>query len=400
MCRWICLMTALVLLLAGASAAFGEGVTLRTVSSFAGADAAAEAYVDILKAYEAETGNTVLDTSAVSDEAWKTGVLQDFPAGSEPDILFFFAAGADSAPILSRVVPVGEINAAYPGLDLPENDALRESDGKVYAVPVRSFWEGLFVNADVFEECGVELPTDWDSFCACIRTFREKGVVPIAVSLSDIPHYLAEFALLSCASPEELQARPRTLEQVPGSWYEAMALIRELAETGAFEDNAFATDESSSTALFRDKKAAMQIDGSWLASSLPKESMQSTLVLPVPKHNGNGMAENCVGGVSMGFYLTRRAWRSDRRDAAVLLMGMLTREDSLRRLGYSGLNGKLIVSAEEMLAGRGLIGPLQDAMNRDAREVWLLECIPAVAAGRMTPEECWQRVMSLCPFGE
>ena len=396
--RWICLMTAFVLM--GVSAALGEGVTLRTVSSFAGADAAAEAYVDILKAYEAETGNTVLDTSAVSDEAWKTGVLQDFAAGSEPDILFFFAAGADSAPILSRVVPVGEINEAYPGLDLPENDALRESDGKVYAVPVRSFWEGLFVNLDVFEACGVELPTDWKSFCACIRAFREKGVVPIAISLSDIPHYLAEFALMSCASPEALGARPRTLEEVPGSWYEAMALIRELAEMGAFADNAFATDESASTALFRDKKAAMQIDGSWLASSLPKESMESTAVLPVPLHSGSGMAENCIGGVSMGFYLTRRAWRSDRRDAAVILLGMLTREDSLRRLGYSGLNGKLISSAEEMTAGRGLIGPLQDAMNRDAREVWLLECIPAVAAGRMTPEECWRRVMSLHPFGE
>ncbi|MBR6707772.1 MAG: carbohydrate ABC transporter substrate-binding protein [Clostridia bacterium] len=397
--RWICLMTTLLVLM-GASAALGEGVTLRTVSSFAGADAAAEAYVDILKAYEAETGNTVLDTSAVSDEAWKTGVLQDFAAGSEPDILFFFAAGADSAPILSRVVPVGEINEAYPGLDLPENDALRESDGKVYAVPVRSFWEGLFVNADVFEACGVELPADWESFCACIRAFREKGIVPIAISLSDIPHYLAEFALLSCASPEELRARPRTLEEVPGSWYEAMALLRELTEMGAFADNAFATDESASTALFRDKKAAMQIDGSWLVSSLPKESMESTLVLPVPLHSGGGAAENCIGGVSMGFYLTRRVWRSDRRDAAVLLLEMLTREDSLRRLGYSGLNGKLIASAEAMTAGRGLIGPLQDAMNRDAREVWLLECIPAVAAGRMTPEECWQRVMSLHPFGE
>ncbi len=396
--RWICLTAALVLM--GVSSALGDGVTLRTVSSFAGADAAAEAYVDILKAYEAETGNTVLDTSAVSDEAWKTGVLQDFAAGSEPDILFFFAAGADSAPILSRVVPVGEINEAYPGMNLPENDALRESDGKVYAVPVRSFWEGLFVNTDVFEACGVELPADWESFCACIRVFREKGVVPIAVSLSDIPHYLAEFALLSCASPEELRARPKALEEVPASWYEAMALIRELAEMGAFADNAFATDESASTALFRDKKAAMQIDGSWLLSSLPKESMQTTVVLPVPKHSGNGMAENCIGGVSMGFYLTRRAWRSDRRDAAVRLLGMLTREDSLRRLGYSGLNGKLIESAEEMTEGRGLIGPLQDAMNRDAREVWLLECIPAVAAGRMTPEECWEKVMALHPFGE
>ena len=112
--------------------ACAEGMTLRTVSSFAGADPAAEAYVDILNTYEAQTGNTVSDASAPSDEAWKTSVLQDFAAGNEPDVLFFFAAGAASAPILSRVVPLSEINAACAGEPLPESEALREKDGQVY----------------------------------------------------------------------------------------------------------------------------------------------------------------------------------------------------------------------------------------------------------------------------
>lgn len=390
---WICLLA----LMLCTTTAQGEGMTLRTVSSFAGADTAAEAYVDILKAYEAETGNTVLDASAVSDEAWKTGVLHDFAAGNEPDILFFFGAGADSAPILYKVMPIAEINAAYPDLQLPENPALREKDGRVYAVPVRSYWEGLYVNSDLFEAYDVPLPTDWDSFCHAIQAFRAEGIVPIAISLSDIPHYLAEFALLACATPQEQQARPQTLGEVPASWYDAMALIRELVELGAFADNASATFESASTALFREKKAAMQIDGSWLASSLPA---QSTRVLPVPRRDGSGAADACIGGISMGFYLTRRAWQSERRDAAVSLLAALTREDSLRRLGYTGLTGALMDSAEAMTAGRSLLSPLQDAMNKNAREVWLLECIPAVAAGTMTPQECWTRVMELHPFGE
>ena len=100
------------LLMMMGSCAAGESVVLETVSCFAGADASAAAYVEILKAYELETGNRVEDTSATSDEAWKASVLYDFAAGNEPDILFFFAANADSAPILSRVVPIAEINAA------------------------------------------------------------------------------------------------------------------------------------------------------------------------------------------------------------------------------------------------------------------------------------------------
>ena len=356
--------------------------------------------MEILRSYEAETGNIVLDSSSTSDEAWKNSVLMDFAAGNEPDILFFFAAGADSAPILSRVVSLEEINRAYPEINLPETDALREADGQVYAVPVRGFWEGLFVHTDLFEQYGAPLPQDWDSLLEAIRIFRENGIVPIAVSFSDIPHYLAEMALISCASQEELQARPRILEEVPASWLEAMAVIRELTEAGAFADNAGRTDERTTTDLFLTKKAAMQLDGSWLASSFTPEMMETMAVLPMPRHNGGGTADCYIGGVSMGFYLTRRAWDSGRRDAAVALLAEMTAEKNIRRLGNMNLSGGLLDSADALQTGRSMVGPCQDVMNNRAREVWLLECIPAVAEGTMTPEECWQRVMALDPFGE
>ena len=77
-----------------------------------------------------------------------------------------------------------------------------------------------------------------------------------------------------------------------------------------------------------------------------------------------------------------------------------TSEESIRELGSSTLSGRLLDSAEDMRAGRNMVSPLQDAMNNKAREVWLLECIPALAAGTMTPGECWQRVIEMNPFGK
>ena len=373
---------------------------MRTVSCFAGEDAAAEVYVEILNRFEQETGNTVLDTSSTSDEAWKSAVLNDFAAGNEPDILFFFAAGADSAPLLSRVVPLDEINREMPEASIPENEALREADGKIYAVPVRGYWEGLYVNTDLFEAYSAPLPENWESLMQAVRIFRENGIVPIAVSLSDIPHYLAEMAILACAGKTEQQARPRSYEEVPESWVEAMGVIRELTAAGAFADNASATYESASTALFLQKKAAMQLDGSWLVSSIPPERMDEVAVLPMPSRKGGGTSDCYIGGVSMGFYLTRRAWESPRRDAAVRLLAELTSPESLQRLGNNAMTGRLLSSAKAMQTGRNMVSPLQDAMNKNAREVWLLECIPAVAEGTMTAEECWKKVMALMPFGE
>ena len=82
--RLLILMLSFLLSAAGASA---EGVTLRTVSCFAGEDAAAGAYVELLHAYEEQTGNRVEDDSATSDEGWKTRVLSDFAVGNEPSPL-------------------------------------------------------------------------------------------------------------------------------------------------------------------------------------------------------------------------------------------------------------------------------------------------------------------------
>ena len=393
-------LLALLLLLTLPAGALAEGITLRTASCFAGTDASAEAYVELLKAFEEQTGCVIEDASAASDESWKTSVLYDFAAGNEPDVLFFFAANADSAPILSRVVPIAEINAAYPELNLPEMPALRESDGRVYAIPVRSFWEGLFVNTDLFARYDLELPTTWERLETAIARFRAEGVVPISASLSDIPHYLAEMAVLVCGSPEEHAARPGTLSEVPRSWFEGMALIRRLYELGAFADNVTATNESMASQLFRDKKAAMQIDGSWFANSIPETGMNTTIVMPMPAYAPEADPDAFIGGVSMGFYLTRRAWEdADRRDAAVQLLAWFAKEENLALLGNSHLTGALRESVEEMLSHReAMLRPFQDDMSKEAREVWLLDCVSAVAEGTMTAEECWTRIMQLHPF--
>ena len=96
-----------------------------------------------------------------------------------------------------------------------------------------------------------------------------------------------------------------------------MSLIRELAEAGAFADNAWSTYESATTNLFLEKKAAMQMDGSWIQSSFTYGMMDTLRVLPMPLRNGEGVSDCYLGGVSMGFYLTRRAWESAARKVSV-----------------------------------------------------------------------------------
>lgn len=375
-----------------------DGVTLKTTSTFAGADAAAGTYIDLLKAWQEKTGNTVIDYSASSDEAWKTRVLKDFAAGNEADILFFFAKTADSAPILPKVVPLHEINAAYPELNLPKNKALEEK-GVVYAIPVRGFWEGLFCNVDLFEEYDLELPDTWQKLEIAIRKFNEVGIVPIAVSLSDRPHYIAEFCILSAGSPSEHLARPRTGEPVPQSWILGMELIHKLYAMNAFPKNVNATTEAATSEMFRRKRAAMQLDGSWFANGLPSENMDTTIVIPFPAYSASAEPTACIGGISMGFYLSRSAWEdSSRREAAVDLLAFLSTGDNATALGGYAFSGKLLKSANDMTQNALFMNaPFQDVMDPEARAVWF-GSITGIAEGSVNPAEMWNEVISMDPF--
>ncbi len=373
-------------------------VTLKTKSTFAGTDSATQTYVDLLKAWEEQTGNKVDDYSATSDEAWKSGVINDFAAGNEADVLFYFAKTSDSTPILNRVVPISVINEAYPHLNLPENALVAESDGVVYAIPVRNWWEGLFVNTDLFEQYGLELPTDWDKLVVAIEKFNEVGIVPIAASFSDIPHYLIECAILACGTPQDHSARPATIAQVPDSWIEGMRLLNTLYKMGAFPKNCNATTESITSKLFIDKKAAMQVDGSWFANGIPKESWDTTIVMPFPPYSENADQTALFMGVSSGFYLSKRAWDDpDKRDAAVSLLAYLTTPENAQQLGYD-FTGALGESAQELVANCTPCAVIQDAMAPLVRsELWFAK-IPNIVEGTLDPVAMWKNILNANPW--
>ena len=397
----IALFVALVLALSLGTAALADGVTLKTVSTFAGTDAAADVYVELLENWQKDTGNKVEDASATSDEAWKTGVLNDFAAGNEADVLFYFAKTADSAPILDKVVPISEINAAYPELKLAENVAIAEADGTIYAIPVRAFWEGLFVNTDLFEQYGLELPTDWAKLEAAIKKFNEVGIVPISVSFADVPHYILEFAIIASGTPDEHKARPTTIDEVPESWKEGMALLNKLYELDAFAKDANATTEAVMSQMFRDKKAAMQLDGSWFANGIDEASWDTTVAIPFPTYAEDAEPTAFVGGVSMGFYLSRKAWEDPaKREAAVSLLAYLTNAENSVRLGGFSFGGKLLSSSYEMINNaKVMLAPFQDEMNAEARNAWFAKA-PALVDGTADPQAVWTEVMGLKPFAK
>lgn len=49
-------------------------------------------------------------------------------------------------------------------------------DGKVYAEPLQSWFEGIFYNKKIFSDNGIEIPKTWDEFIEVHKTLEEKGI--------------------------------------------------------------------------------------------------------------------------------------------------------------------------------------------------------------------------------
>ena len=92
-----------------------ESVELKVVTSYGADDGNRKNYENAVAAYEASTGNRVLDDSSRASEEWRYKVFTDFETGSDPDVLFFFS-NADVEPFIraGKLVSIEEVRTMYP----------------------------------------------------------------------------------------------------------------------------------------------------------------------------------------------------------------------------------------------------------------------------------------------
>ena len=404
---------------APAAEASGQAVELNVTTTFAGEDGNAQNFKDAVAAWCAETGNTVADTSATSDETFKTRVVTDFETGSEPDVLFFFnGADANSFIEAGKVVSIDDIRAEFPDYASNMNDDLIADslvDGKKYAVPVNGYWEAMFVNKEVLDAAGVAMPGanyTMDDFKADCEKIKAAGYTPIAAALGNIPHYWWEFAIFNNQSPANHLEIPSVEDA--SSWVDGMNDIKELYELGCFPENTLSATDDETFAMFTEGKAAFLIDGSWKVggivaacqadaedpSTLDQAKLDNFDVTYVPG-KGDRKATDLIGGLSMGYYITTKAWEDpDKRAAAVSFVSYMTSDDVIPVFAQhtaSALKNApavpesqfntLQVKAMKMMSGTtSLTGAVQDLFMGDCR-VSTFDGMPEIVTGKVSAED-------------
>ena len=397
-------------------------VTLNVVTSYGGDDGNRKNFEAAVKAYEEATGNKINDGSATSNEEWKAKVLTDFETGSEPDVLFFFT-NADAEPFITanKVVSIDEIRAEYPdyAANMKESMMATAADGKHYSVPSSGFWENMFVNKAVLEVCGVAMPGPdytWDQFLADCQTILDNGYTPIACSLFEVPHYWFEFAVMNNGTLANQLEVPTLHEDgtlhddaVAQKWVAALSDLKELYDLGYFPKNTLTASDAETVAMFGDGEAAFLIDGSWKVGYFNEnhgDELENYSVSFVPG-KGERKATEAIGGISMGYFITRKAWDDPaKREAAVKFVETLTSDETLSTFVTTevtalvngakpaGLNALQQTAADVNAEITGVVGAVQDTISSEAKAD-LFGNIQKVVTGQMTAEEAVASAIAL-----
>ncbi len=410
------MLLVIVLLLTAVLSAAADNVTLNVVTSYGGDDGNRANFEAAVKEYEAQTGNKVNDGSATSNEEWKARVLTDFETGSEPDVLFFFT-NADAEPFVSagKVVSIDEIRAEYPDYATNMKDSMLAvaSDGKNYAVPSYGYWENMFVNKSVLDACGIEVPGPdytWDQFLADCQTILDNGYTPIACSLVEVPHYWFEFVVMNNGTIDNQLDVPASMDDpAAAKWVAGLNDIKDLYERGFFPKNTLTATDAETVAMFGEGEAAFLIDGSWKVGYFTgnhEDTLEDYVISYVPG-KGERSASEAIGGISMGYFITRKAWDdAAKREAAVEFVSYLTSDEVLSKFVTTevtalvngakpeGLNILQQSAADANAAITGVVGAVQDTITSEAKGD-LFGNIQNVVTGKMTAEEAVASAIAL-----
>lgn len=398
------------------SPAPAASVELSVVTSYGGDDGNRKNYENAVKSYEEATGNKILDASATSNEEWKAKVLTDFETGTEPDVLFFFT-NADAEPIIQagKVVDVATIQGEYPDYasNMRESMLAVASDGKNYAVPSSGFWENMFVNTRVLSDCGVSVPGPdytWDQFLTDCQTIKDKGYTPIACSLFEVPHYWFEFCVMNNGTLANQLDVPKSADDAAGQkWAAALNDIKDLYEKGYFPVNTLTATDAETVQLFGDGEAAFLIDGSWkvnyFVDNYP-DQLEDYAISYVPA-KGERKASEAIGGISMGYFITKRAWDDPaKREAAVKFVEHMTSDDVMSTFvttevtalkngaSPSGLNPLQQSAADANGSITGVVGAVQDTVSSECKTD-LFGNVQNVVTGAMTAEDAVTSAIAL-----
>lgn len=261
--------------------------------------------------YENANPNITIKTDTLATDAYKTKLDTAF-AGNSADVDVFYdwspgrtrsLAEAGKLLAIDDYVKDGTLDKIKTG-----SDSAFLIDGKLYSLPMFSWYMMLYCNKDLFAQAGVKEPATYDDWLAACKALKAKGIVPIANGTKDAWNACFVYealAMREIGATGVVNYLNGNGKMTDAGWKDAAQKVIDLVGAGAFGSSTLATGSSDADTQFTTGKAAMRLMGSWFAGNVyAKDSTVAGKVdaIPVPLiSGGKGDASNFCGGYTESF---------------------------------------------------------------------------------------------------
>jgi raffinose/stachyose/melibiose transport system substrate-binding protein len=216
------------------------------------------------------SGKIHVTLGGTPDETFKSKINSVLRSPDAPDVFFAWEGGWAKYIIDSGyAAPLDSYYAKYGWSKSlsPAGIALATFDGKKYFVPEMMSASVVWYRPDVFEKAHVVIPRTWDEFTADAKTFKSQGITP--TMLANQQQWPAQFlwtALLvnKYGVSTYNQLLTRKIAWTDPRVVDAFAMMKQLADDGAFEQGANGLDVPPAVVPFSQGKVATWYQGSFM----------------------------------------------------------------------------------------------------------------------------------------
>lgn len=386
--------------------------TLRFISSWGGVDSKAETLKNVLKKFERDNPDIMVKNESLFGEDFLPKIKTDFASGYDPEV-FGLWPGSDINTLVKagKVADLTDLLEEDPewkrGFN-PEMWSYTTYNDRIYGLPFEVIFECIFINKDLFAMCSVPIPKDYEELKEAVLIFRENNITPIAFNTYAEGTYLYQNLVAIIGGKQDTE-NPFENGRIKPSLITAMQYIKELYDLGAFPENCFTMTNNERNMLFKNKKAAMIVQGSWFIGEFPASNL-AVDIIPFPSIKGyEDRKDTMVYGLGGGIFHMSTAATEDKEklEASVRLLKALTSpetagvfadetgmisnvktDDKSIRYMRMAVKGKNMVEQS-----RFLVGPLDHFVDRASWEEDIAKQFPYFLSGKITAEEIWARAI-------
>lgn len=163
-------------------------------------------------------------------------------------------------------------------------------DGKIYAEPLQSWFEGIFYNKKIFEDNNISVPKTWDEFIEIHKTLKEKGIKaqtmgaqsyePMMKQSIGMVNNLFYSDSSNMKFDEDFNEETAKLEE---KWLPAVEEWYKIIEEGCLDAEMLGLSYDQALDEFATEKAAMWECGPWAVETILEKNPDIELgMFPMP----------------------------------------------------------------------------------------------------------------------